>query len=117
MTHITLSSSSAINHNDDDHHGILKSNLTLTQFLFAPYIVNYLHHLNIKFEINKDILKLHHFSTAALFYSYKKIGITDKTPGTIPGQEIIFPSEILAISNQYGMHSKIAASINKIKLG
>lgn len=45
--------------------------------------------------------------------AYKNIGVDAHT---IPGQEILFPSEITSISNQNGLHKEMIDCINKIKL-
>jgi hypothetical protein len=50
----------------------------------------------------------------AMYYSsYRKLGVSKIN--TVPGQEFLYPSEIIAISNQHGLHPSIANAINKIK--
>lgn len=51
----------------------------------------------------------------ALTSAYFKLGLRKIT--TYLGQEAVFPSEIIAIKNQYGMHQNIINSINKIDMG
>ena len=51
-----------------------------------------------------------------IIQSYRKIGILIKDSITF-GQEVIFPSEIIAISNEHGMSPSIAKCINKINMG
>lgn len=49
---------------------------------------------------------------AAVYYAYNKVGL--KTVTTLAGQEVLYPSEIVCITNQNGLHSSIVNSINKI---
>lgn len=51
---------------------------------------------------------------SAIIKSYEKIGFKNVT--TLPGQEVIYPSEIVCITNQNGLHSNIVSSINKLKM-
>ena len=67
------------------------------------------------FQDKKNYHKNTDFAENALVYAYYKLGLRNLT--TTLGQEVIFPSEIIAISNQTGLHSNIINSINKIDMG
>lgn len=87
----------------------------LTQFLFSPYIIDYMNDIGHNIKIMPKIKKLKTDASSVIYFSYSKIGITNKTHGTLPGQELIFISEVIAISNQYGISPVVKNCINKIK--
>lgn len=83
----------------------LDSIMNLTEHVTGVYDKNFLGNpvrLNINM-IGNSIIK-----------SYEKIGFKNVT--TLPGQEVIYPSEIVCITNQNGLHSNIVSSINKLKM-
>ncbi len=50
--------------------------------------------------------------TDIMVEAYKNIGTTKVI--NVPGQEFLFPSEIIAVSNQYGIQSDIINSLNRL---
>lgn len=83
----------------------------MAQSLMIVYLENYSGDMfitsNIKYNKNK---------IEKMFYnSYKNVfGLNNLV--TEPGQEIIYPSEIIAITNQFGLNHKAITAINKIKV-
>lgn len=85
----------------------------IISFMGLSYVENYAPlNIDVRFkQFNKK--KLLPMSEAMYYHAYKKLGISKIN--TVPGQEFLYPSEIIAISNQHGLHSSVANSINKLK--
>lgn len=84
----------------------------ICRFLMYPYYKNYLDRSYTQFSFD-DLDKVK-YSESLYIRAYAKIGIKDTN--TIAGQEFIFPSEILSISNQRGLHKELITSINRIDM-
>lgn len=85
----------------------------ITKAVLSLYIFNYHgEHLikNDKYEIISHIDEIENIFIEA----YKNIGITRII--NIPGQEFIFPSEIISICSQNGIQNNVVSSLNKISL-
>jgi hypothetical protein len=67
------------------------------------------------FQGKKNYHKDTGLAEKALIHAYFALGLRNFT--TTIGQEVVFPSEIIAIKNQYGIHQNIVNSINKIDMG
>ncbi len=83
----------------------------ITKAILALYIFNYHGEYlikNDKYELVKHIDEIENI----FIESYKNIGITRII--NVPGQEVIFPSEIISISSQNGIQSNVVSSLNKI---
>ncbi len=79
--------------------------------VFAPYYEYYFNSLKPKYrKYSKIALK-------AFGQSYKRIGINNVFGMTIPCQEIMFPSEIVCISNQYKPAPENVRLLNNLKFG